>query len=208
MRPPSQSTLTLDDTTRASNPGRLNVEWLVYHRCFPAGAIRLAVRLTFAIIALAVAGGLLGHPWIVLFWLPLLWVVVVYVVHVQEHFAHGDTNPAVVVGRNLVAVYTDLSTGRIAYPVVKVLHQPLARGAGGHPPLGARLAAVSLYGGFQGAVAWSDFFPVAVSCVTSDHAERDRLLASIPREQWDLLACGVTRLTSPPKPGLYPLTPP
>ena len=93
-------------------------------------------------------------------WLGLLVFVTALLVnwlywrHQAAHFALGCANPATVVSLNppLLAVYTDLTTGERAYPVIKIL-----RDSGIPSSVGDKFATVSLYQGSTEAERWEDF---------------------------------------------------
>ncbi len=104
-----------------------------------------------------------------------------------------------------VAVYADLGKGEDFWPAIKVLDQPLERVAGGPPPEGARLAALASYEPFSGEEHWQDFNACAVNCVTRDERTLERVLASIPEEQWRTLEAGLARVPTADQPGLYKL---
>jgi hypothetical protein len=65
---------------------------------------------------------------------------------------------------------------------------------GGPPAVGARLAAVALFHGNPSAPHWNDCEPLAVACATSDPAEIERLLQSIPPNEWEQLERGLPQV--------------
>jgi hypothetical protein len=201
MPPHSGQSLTLDDTTRASNPGRLRVQWPVYLRCFPDEVQFWVSTMAFIVLAATASGRL----WALCFAPPVMWVLAVSLIRARERFLHGDVNPALVVGPDLIAVYTDLTTGRVAYPVVKIKRQPLSRTVARHLTAGGKIAAVSLYAGRPDHEWWQDFDPVAAPCATADRSELDRLVQSVPEHEWRWLEEGLRQVGTSLSPGLYPV---
>lgn len=191
--------LTVDNRTRASNPGGLRVQYLVFLRSYPlfglwcfgslAASLALAPwNLTFLILAV-----LLGA------------VAALWLIRVREYFQHGCVNAAKVVSHrpDLIAVITDLTTGKGNTPVVKIVPHPLGRMSGGRPPVGTRLATVALYSGNGQKGHWDNFFPVAVNCATADRGAIQSLLRGIPARDWVELDEGLSQVSNPKAPGLY-----
>ena len=186
--------------TVASNPGRLSPNLLRFALAFPRwpmiwmGALltslslMVAVHWAFAILAAILLVGN-GFYWYAIY----------------SGFRYGCVNPAVVVSREdrLIAVFTDLTTGRGDYPVIKVLHHPLSLMSSVDPRVGTRLATIATYRGDDEERHWRDFHPHAVNCVTTDGSEIRRVLQSIPAEDWDSLQRGLQQVPRPFKPGLY-----
>ncbi len=192
--------LTLNDRARASNPGRLDVQPLVYTRCFPR-----APALFGLLLAAAMAAAVSFHG---AFWLAVLLVLAAWSVwwtRVEEHFRHGCVNPGRVVSTRplLVAVYTDLRRGRQPHPAIKVLPQPLDRADGTVPQFGEPVATVALYAAGEPRDRWEDFHPVAARCVTRCRRDLDRVLESLTPDDWRELDAGLCNLATPTRPGLY-----
>ncbi|MBD2463834.1 DUF3239 domain-containing protein [Oscillatoria sp. FACHB-1407] len=124
--------------------------------------------------------------------------------HVREHFIYGCVNPGVVVASNppLVAVLTNLSTGRQQHYVIKILPQPLRWIKNGIPSVGTKLATVALYQGSGQKGSWDDFHPIAINCVTDDPTDIERVFQSIPAWEWKHLEMGFDYIQET-KPGLY-----
>jgi len=106
---------------------------------------------------------------------------------------------------DLIAVYSDLSTGGEPYPVVKVLRHPLDRMTGGRPPLGTRLATVALFRGAPNRPRWIDFTPIAVNCASSDTAAIERVVAGIRQREWQAMEEALRQVPTPYRPGVYPV---
>ncbi len=200
-------TSTLDDSTRAANPGGLRVNYFYWLRSFPLEPIALIIPLViFTGFAFLINYVFLwaffdllrtGKGWSSLppalvgiavmdaiFWFtiaPLRDRLVFLVVHIREWFLHGCVNPAIVICTNppLVAVCTDLSTGKIQHHAIKILPQPLRWTKNGVPPVGTRLASVALYQGSLEKSSWEDFHPIVVDCVTGNRADIKRVFQSI-----------------------------
>ncbi len=204
---PSPDTFTLNDS-EASKPGGIPLQHGVYSRCFPGKAVLLLLA---ALVVLAVAIGLgMAGQWRAL----TAWVVfagggVVFAIRrVEEQFRHGDVNPSRVMSLNppLIAVLADLNTGAgPSRPFVKVVRQPLERLSGGSLRLGDNAATVALYKGKPEKGVWDDIDPVLTACGTRDEAQIQRVLSSIPPDQWASLDAALTQVPTPIKAGLYPV---
>lgn len=170
-------TSTLDDSTRASNPGGLSVNYLYWLRSFPRESLEVIIPLViftgFAFLINYVFLWALidifrtGEGWDSLpsalfgiavmdgiFWFgiaPLRDRLLFLITRIREQFQYGCINPGIVICTNppLVAVCTDLATGGIQHHVIKIVPQPLRWMKHGVPPVGTRLASVALYQGMQ-----------------------------------------------------------
>ena len=207
--PPGAMVRALYGNTEASNPGGLRVEYLKHARSFPFWPTLWAA----SIPACAVLW-LLAHnkdAWLLLV-LPFA-VNGFYWFRVTMALRHGCVNAAVVVSTQpyLVAVVADLdSSGQSPWWVVKIVRQPLATMTGGPPVVGTRLATIATYSGSTLSALkshWDNFYPVVVNCATSDDRAIRRILASIPREEWDMLEAGLQQVPTPRKPGRYRINP-
>jgi hypothetical protein len=200
-RPPS---LTMDDSSEASNPGDVDVQWTRWFRVYPKSLVYHVI-------------GPLALPWILLvveFWilglitmtLGMLWAYI-YVRHVVERMQRGNVCEGVVVQLDplWIAVGTDLSTGDGEYPAVKIMRCPVKRLHGRAPFVGARLATVAVYQAQEDddAPYWKDFFPIPVDCATRDAGTLQRTLDSIDPEDFESLVSDIARLPSPLQLGLY-----
>ena len=100
-------------------------------------------------------------------------------------------------------------TGGDAWPVVKILRQPLGRAHGPRLQVGDRLPTVALYQNLKPtAPYWSDFFPTAVACLTDDadavrEAMRRLEVNEFGPDHWERLAENLALVPKPYKPGLY-----
>ena len=188
--------LTLDQRTFASVPGEVRLNPLRYGRFFPTWPIALALALLAGVL-------LTVQSWFGLFvFIPALLVNWLYWRHQAAHFALGCANPAKVVSLNppLVAVYTDLTTGERAYPVIKIIRDSSAPSS-----VGDKYATVSLYRGSSEAERWEDFDPKPAQCATMDEAALSKLKSRIPAEEWTALEEGLKKVPQPWKLGTYPI---
>ena len=198
----NRKSLTLNDDAQASLPGNLDVQYLLWLRCFPREPLTYAAYLAGALLLALFIGPL--------FWLPvalMLAVAVFSAIRIKEHFRSGCINPACVVSLNppLIAAYTDLTTGRAPWPVVKVLPHPLHRMHGGAPAVGTRLVVVALYSGEMGKPHWDDFDPIVANCVTRNEAAIEKAFSRLSEENWSDLKIGLQQVPQPYKLGLYPV---
>lgn len=120
-------------------------------------------------------------------------------------FAEGDVCPAIVVDaeRSLVAAFTDLSKGGPEVPVIRIFKQPLARATGGPFAKNARLAYVAMYNGYPNEPRWRSFGGYLVNLGTTKKKAIQRVLTSIPGEEWEKLEEGLAQIPAPFKPGQY-----
>lgn len=122
-------------------------------------------------------------------------------------FFRGDVCPGVVLSAEtgLVAVLTDLKAAtNVARPAIKILKQPLSRIKIYTLQEGMRVATVAEYYGQPQETTWKNFFPEVIPCSVHDEAENQRILDSIPEEQWQALDAALARIPST-NPGLYRL---
>ena len=188
---PAPRALTLNNDTRASNPGRIKVQFFKYWSCFPTWPtlgslsvlIFLAVGIVFkAVLTFAVFSGVL---------------LVMYWIRVREHFTHGCALPGIVlsVEKELVAFCTDLSTGSGEYPAVLILRQPLSKMAGGPPRKNQRVVGVAVYEPSPTQNDhWATFHPKLINCVTADLAAIQECFNSIDDENWQELTAYLERI--------------
>lgn len=198
---PAPRAITLDNDTRASNPGQIEVQFVKYWSCFPkwptiwllSTLFFLAVGIIFkAVLVLAIICGVL----MVLYW-----------TRVREHFRHGCALPGIVlsVEKELVAFCTDLSMGSGEYPAVRILRQPLSKMTGGPPRKNQRVVGVAVYEPSPDQDDhWATFHPKVVNCVTTDPAAIQECFNSIDEADWQEL---ITYLDQIPRKteGLHPL---
>lgn len=115
----------------------------------------------------------------------------------REYFRRGCLNPALVLDRHRVAVYTDLNCiqGRPPVPSLKILEQPLDRMAHGPARMGQRLTTISTYYGRDLHEArHHGFKPTVTHCVTDQPDELDRMLCAVPAVSWQTLYAGLRAL--------------
>jgi hypothetical protein len=185
-------TYTTDDSTFASNPGNVTVNPLVYLKNFPIDGIVFAFLFIISLFLLR------EFPYI-------LFVLIIFILylwkHKQEHFKLGDSNPGVVIKVNptLIAIATDLTKRNGSYPVVKIIKVPLK-----NLKIGDKVGTVALYQGTTDDIPhWSDFYPIAINCVTDNLSEINNAMASYTLKQFSDLEDGVSQLQKPYKEGLY-----
>lgn len=196
----TQHSWTLDDRSRASNPGRLEVQPWPATLAFPRHFLQYAVPLVL------LAGLTVAVHWLFVLALGYVGLQALYAwVRLREHFRYGCANPGVVLSRkpDLVAVYTDLRRGLKRYPAIKIVAAPLGRMTGGAPAPGTRLAAVSLYFRGEAPDHWRDIHPLLVPLVTRDRGDIERVLDSIEPEHWEELERALDEIPSPHQPGLH-----
>jgi hypothetical protein len=196
----------MDNSTVASNPGQLVIQWGKYLACYPwepvftliAGGLGVGAAVGFG------NGQLPATAAIAIGVVAILGAVGWQLLQRRDHFRHGCVCPAVVISTNpyLIAVATDLATTDAArYPAIKIMKQPLGKMTGGPPQIGTRLATVATYRGDVNSAHWDDFEPIVVNCVTTDEREIARVFSSITQEEWEDLDRGVRHLPERPKPG-------
>jgi hypothetical protein len=225
-----QRTFTLDENTYASNPGGIKVDFFYYFRSFPNKLVLLIIPLiifvfvTFSInwifgfaLLSSLREGKSSHLLpsaffciavfnVFLFYaiFSILKKLIFLVIRINEHFRYGCVNPSVVVSTNpsLIAVFTDLTTGKVPRHVIKILPQPLRWMKNGVPSVGTRLATVALYEGIIQKGHWDNFYPIVVNCVTGSQNDIERVFQSIPEWEWEQLEIGINYIRTT-KIGLY-----
>lgn len=200
-----QSTWTMDDTTRASNPGgiRLNpLQWFKSYPMWPCLWIGLLVGSIF----------LAFFNWY--FWIAACLFLAMnglYWQRVKEHFKHGCANPGVVVSLDpmLIAVCTDLTKGIGEYPAVKIISKKMGTICGQVPQVGTRVATVALYSASvdENLPHWESFDPRPVDCATTDLNAMYGVMNSFTEEDWQELASFLSQVEQPFRPGLFPVQP-
>lgn len=197
-----QSTWTLNDSARASNPGDLRVNLLVWFTHYPKWPLVFGLSLLFSVMLATVVHSA--------FWIGVLILAALnffYWQRVRDHFRHGCINPSIVVCLDpmLIAVATDLTKGVGEFPVIKIFKKRLSVIGGCQPVLGSRLATVSLYYATpdDSIPHWASFDPRPVECATTDKAEIDRMLLSISESDWQELGRWLGQVPRPFECGLY-----
>jgi hypothetical protein len=162
-----QNSWTLNDSARASNPGRVKVNFLRWFQYNPIEPLCWFVALLgFVLLAWFVHWG--------------FWVAVVifgsfnfvYWMEVRERFLYGCANPAVIVSMDpmLIAVASDLAKSFTSYPVIKIAQKRVPTAWNKPPALGSPLPMVSLYHGDpkNELPHWEDITPEPVECATGE----------------------------------------
>lgn len=201
--PVAKPSLTVDNSTAASTPGKIRLNRLQWLRCYPKWPLIWGLSfLAFLYLAL-------NHGWG--WWLlavPLLLMNGLYWVRMREHFASGDVCPAMVISLKplTLVVGTDLRTGFEKHPAVKVIAVPAASLAAYQKVVGCRLATAALYSrGGPNPARWNDFHPRPIGAATTDRSVIDATLNRIPEDLWqdfDQWCAKVPDL----RPGLHYLT--
>lgn len=192
---------SVDPLSQASNPGDYRVQWPQFFRAFPQPARGIAFALIFLLSAT------LRFHW--LWAVPLVGLLVLCFLllrRVREHFAFGNTLPAVIVSHDppLIAALTDLTTGFGDFNTIKILDQPLKECGLSDAPIGTRIPTVALYRGTGESGHWDDFFPVLLAAATRKPEAHARAMASFDEDDWRELEDGLATL--PEKtPGLHAL---
>jgi hypothetical protein len=185
----------------ASNPGRLRINVLKHWMSFP-----LWPTLWLGLVLLSIVGVLLHWVFFVVA-VPFAVLLGLYWWIQRAKFISGCTNPAVVVSVSppLVAVLTDLSLGQTGtrWFYIKVLEQPLDSMTGEGPNMGQRLATVATYRQGENSEHWSDFWPVAVNCVTWNVDDIAQVFSTLSSADWQQLDTALRQIPRPYSPGLY-----
>ncbi|WP_298609634.1 DUF3239 domain-containing protein [uncultured Thiothrix sp.] len=192
-------TLTLDDTTTASNPGGINFMPLVYLRYYPIWGVSLAF---LAILSVALLFLLPYSFNLMLFSVVMIFANFFYWFRKKEHFKFGDSNPGKVIQNNptLIAVLTNLSKYGGNYPVIKIIKSPLK-----DLSVGEIIGTVALYfpGDNKNLPHWKDFDPIPLQCATNNKMEAAAVVSSYSKEELAALEIGINSLAKPYKKGLY-----
>jgi hypothetical protein len=188
----------VDDRTTASNPGNLSIQPVRFAIHFPIWPV------TFGVGLLATAAWTAVRPG---FWpLPVVFLVLnlLFWVRVRLRFRFGCVNPSMVLSTSpfTLAVFTDLTTGGGNYPVIKILPHPAPRGM--RFAAGDKCATVAMYTGDGNAEHWENFDPILVNCATNNLSAIERVVQTIPAEEWSNLEAGLKEIPQPLKFGLYP----
>lgn len=200
---PANSSLTLNNDTSASNPARAKLNPLRYAWFYPTWPLSWTVLLAGSVF-LAVGVSL----WFLFLVAPILTLNIFYWIRVKEFFAHGDSNPGLVIHLRptLVAVVTDLGNRGGVYPAIKVFRTRLRRIMGEKIEVGTRLATVALYsrGTDPKVPHWADFDPRPLECATGNPQVVHRVFDLYSPGEWRRLEACIGRLPAN-APGLYRL---
>ena len=190
-----------DTESAAELPGRIRVSLFRFARAFPH-------RVQWWFVTLAVIGALafFVHWSFLVAAVPVLIFIRRHWRTLRDHFLSGCLNAAKVVSLDppLVAVSTDLQTGDVPCPVLRILPQPLRMMVPGDPEIGRRAAAVSLYGWSLGERDhWSTFHPLLVDTGTGSGEKIGEAIDRLDDEDWDDLEFALAQVKPPCEPGLY-----
>lgn len=218
----------------ASNPGKLQINFLLWAQSFSSEFIALLFLLillsifliiinslfiigTFQLISkgkLILTGLLQGFAGVSVFNTLLLYGIIDTLKELKDlveparnKFLYGCINPGTIVSiePSLVAVFTDLTMDDTKpRHVIKILPQPLEKISKGVPPIGTRLATVALYEGIVANHYWDDFHPQVINCVTNNKPDIERVMKTIPDWEWEQLEIGLNYIGKT-QPGLYHL---
>lgn len=195
-----QSALTLENSARASNPGRIQVSKLKWFLNYPKWPLILIGILLFFVML----GLLHWSAWIIA--TVALVVNLFYWARVSNHFQFGCINPAVIVSTNplLYAACTDLTHGEGAYPAIRIVQKNFRFVDGATPKVGIRFPTVALYvPSTENIPHWATFDPKPVECATNDRFAIQAKMDSIEKEDWEELDRWLQQVPRPYKPGLY-----
>jgi hypothetical protein len=192
----------------AGNPGGVDVESVAFLKANLAILLLVGITLSLLAFIFLVVGYFfwepayllaIGSAGLFLYVLNKLWLVT------KRKFKYGNVCPGVIISVEpfKVAVLGNLAHGGgDACNVVKIVGNAISR------PLrdikvGERVPTVAVYsdGGLPG--RWEDFHPEPVYSATSDQAVIQRVLNSIPDENWRELDVGLTQVPDKTKSGLY-----
>jgi hypothetical protein len=197
-----QQSWTLDNSTSASQPGGIRVEFFRWFQSYPKWP-SIWGGMLFLSLVLAIA-------YSKFFWVAFLVALIINVFYwqrVRDHFLHGCVNPAVIVSVEpmLIAAATDLSTGQGTYPAIRIFESSLSSVCGQEPKIGTRLATVALYssGTNEHAPKWDSFDPRPVDCATTDQTVMSHTMNAIDQESWQQLQSWLAYIPRPFQPGLY-----
>jgi hypothetical protein len=200
-----QKSLTLNNSTFASNPGELDVQRLRWFMSYPKWPVIWMLSLAFFLVL-----AIFAH-WI--FWIPTILLLLMnwlYWRKVSDHFRFGCANPGVVLSLEpmLIAVCTDLTMGEGEFPVIKIIEKKLTSICGQLPQVGSLVPTVALYqsGGMkEDQNHWADFDPRPIDCATSDLREIKRVMDSFDPDDINELKTWLKQVPQPYRPGLYPI---
>lgn len=209
--------------TYATTPGRFGFNFITWIRCYPRYTVPRLLRLALAVAVPTVF--LIAAPdsaWGVGLFSAVLFAAQAFALWgdvgtLRQKCSQGDINPAVVVSVKpyLIAVSASMSKyAGDAWPVIKILPEPLDRIRGPHLQTGDRLPTVAVYQDspttpyLPTTPYWSDFFPTAIACLTDDadavrEAMRRLEVNEFGPDHWERLSENLARVPQPYRPGLY-----
>ena len=184
----------------ASNPGRLRPDWKQVLRAWPS-----YWQMPLIIVVASGLGGWLAHPYCFFGLALAAWSVWDGYREITSLLMNGDVCAGIVISERpeRVAVQTNLSAQGEQHPAVRVLEQPILKAAAHPLCAGTRVATVAFYHGpLTPTGDWKSFAPMVINTLVSNPAEIQRVLNSIPEEDWYELDNHVARLPSQQE-GLY-----
>ncbi len=191
--------ITLDDTTQASNPGGIIISKEKFFQYFEiTGAKRALYNLIFKLSKSTLYRLFEGNNTV------RAWI------HTSEHLEFGCTNPSVIINpqKGLIATFTNLtSIGNKPTPVIKISREKLHLIQDKELKDGIRIASIALYyRGEPDAKAWADFDPIVPHCFCTDTRPCDKKTESIHPNAWKCLETGLHQIENKEKAGLYYIT--
>lgn len=169
---------TLDNSTEASNPGKIEFNHLVWFR-----HKTISVLILFSFIPIF---AFLSFKFSYFFIIGLAIAALInlfYWVRAKEHFT-ADSNPGLIVSESppLYAVYTDLTKGFGHYPVIKIQKYDAHKSV----KIGDKIATVAVYSNGNGddSPCWSDFFPLPVEYATDNQDSIRQEMESYSDQSW------------------------
>ncbi len=183
--------------TAASRPGQMRVDLLKHLSCYPSDPVTYAIGGIILIIVASYFPNKHGTPAIVFVFSAIaafLFMTYFHFIGVRVRFIYGDINPGIIVKKNLVAVLTNLGIDGREYYALKILAQPVRKMTGGLGEPGERVAAACEYVGSLSANRWRDFDFELVQCATRNEATVERVMRSIPEEEWQALEDAVASI--------------
>jgi hypothetical protein len=201
--PASHQQLTAEEAKSgawASNPGRLRPDWKQVLRAWPA-----YWQVPLVIVVVSLLGGWLLHPWLLVGLALAAWSGWDGYKGITTLLMNGDVCAGIVISERpaRVSVLANLSATGENHPVVKIVEQPILKTATGPLRAGTRAALVAFYRGpLTPTGDWQNFGPMMINTLVSNPAEIQRVLDSIPQEDWNYLDNYATRLPSQDE-GLY-----
>ncbi len=198
--------MIIDENTRASNPGEIDVELSRVVSNKPLWPLIFSIPvIVFVCLSIFTESG-----WLRLLFrfgtgfslLPLL----MFWNYQKDRYTKGDVNIGKVLSTRpaLLAVSTNMTTGMDdrRYPVIKIVSGKVPRVDGHSWEAGDYFAAACLYSGPLGKPHWIDFSPSPQSCATGTYedlkASEDAL--AYLQEEFELR---MSLVPTPDKPGLY-----
>jgi hypothetical protein len=193
--------LTVGHSTRATNPGRVSVNYFQWWRFFPRWpTIHTIMAIVWLVPAVAFSNFMLG-----IFGALAALFGILYFIRVKDHFQYGDANPGRVVSLNptCIAVATNLRKGPGSYPVLKIVQIPLKKSLGKPLAIGDSVPTVALYGSSDPeSPRWSDFYPHPVECATGSREQIESVEATFTEKDYAKLESALAQV--PHKtPGLH-----